>query len=179
MATGFRSWLSVRKKIPLCSLNVLPLSVIESPFLLLFITRGWISIGFTLLNTLITLYTLPRHSLFISSPADNGNWAFTSFSCRNFSVLLIVSVICVCTPQFLLWFLQWDVQKEFQARDDLYISVLLISPIPQVTFVLLQGAKVFTEQWTRALLCILQRSHNYYRNMAEEPKLVPHLQITT
>lgn len=48
-------------------------------------------------------------------------------------MLLIVLVTCVWGPQFLLWVLQWDGQKGFQARGDLYISILLISPIPQVT----------------------------------------------
>lgn len=63
-----------------------------------------------------------------------------------FSVLQIVVVSCDCAPRFLMWVLQWDVQDEFWARDDIYISILLTSPIPQVTFVLLQGARVSTEQ---------------------------------
>lgn len=61
------------KKNPLCGLNVLPLRVIESPPLLLFITGGWISIGFTLLNMLITLCVLSRPLLFVPSLADTGN----------------------------------------------------------------------------------------------------------
>lgn len=61
-------------------------------------------------------------------------------------MLLIVVVICVCTPEFLLQVLQWDIQKEFQARDELWISILLISPVSQVTFELLQGAKISGEQ---------------------------------
>lgn len=178
MATGLRSQLSVRKHVLLCSLNVLPLSVIDSLFLLLFITRGWISIGFTLLSTLIGC--IPCHvTFYLPLLLLTMETAFTSFSCRYFFCASNCCLPLDRAPWFLLWFLQWDVQDEFWARDAIYISILLTTPIPQVTFVLLQGARVSTEQWTRALLYLLQRSHSYYRNTAEEPKLGPYLQITT
>lgn len=129
-----------------------------------------------LLNTLSILYTLSWNSWFVSSLPKSANWAFTSFSCRNIYVLVIVVVTCVCTYEFLLWVLQWDIQKEFQASDDLCISILLTSPVSQVTFEWLQGTDF---QWAMDKSSSELLTEEPKLLQTEEPKIGSHLQITT
>lgn len=111
MATGFRSWLSATKKIPLCSWNMLPLSVIECPSLLLFITRGWINTQFTLLNTLITLYTLSWNSWFVS--VSQWELSFHLFFLQKYFCTSNCCHLCLCS---------WISAVDFKVGDSERVS---------------------------------------------------------
>jgi len=63
-------------------------------------------------------------------------------------------------------FLRCTVQVRF------WYTWMTLTPVPRMTVELLWGGEVATKRQPRALLCVLQRSHSCYRNMAEESELI-------